>query len=96
MKIKQIFRDKNGNYSAREFVSVISFLWCLVSAISEQFFGHPVNETVFITFAGMTSAGILGYGWDKFSAFTHKPQPVDDRPPFVYPAPTLQDADTDR
>lgn len=95
MKIKQIFRDKAGNYSLREIVGTASFVWILISAAAEQFWGHPVNNTVFITFAGILSSGIFGYSLEKFREFTHKPTPVEDRPPFQYPVTSLEEAQRD-
>jgi len=102
MKIKQIFKDKHGNYSAREIICVIAFVWCVVSAAAEQFGGHPVNETVFVTFAGMASAGFLGYSIDTLKTLTQPKPPLTQEvgpppaPTFIYPTQTLHDVDPDR
>jgi hypothetical protein len=68
--LKDFFRDKDGNYSLRELVLLLSFLAILACWIGEQFFARQVPQFIFYSFVGMVTAGCFGY-----SIETARPRP---------------------
>lgn len=61
----QILRDKNGNFSLREFTVCILLLVLLASWIAQQFFGREIPEFMFFGFASMVAAGVFGYSMER-------------------------------
>lgn len=62
---KQLFKDKNGNFSLREFATALFILVIIISWAARQFFGKEVPEYMFYTFASMIGAGCFGYSLEK-------------------------------
>jgi hypothetical protein len=65
--IRQILRDKDDNYSLREFVIIILLLALLAGWIGQQFFGKHIPDAMFYTFASLVAAGCFGYSIEKRS-----------------------------
>ena len=64
---QQIFKDKNGCYSLREFVIALLIIALMTSWIAMQFFGKEVPEFIFYAFASLIGAGCFGYSLEKKS-----------------------------
>ena len=62
---RQLFKDKNHNYSLRELVVAILLLVLIVSWIGQQFFNKPVTDNMFFTFASLIASGTFGYSFEK-------------------------------
>lgn len=65
MNLSQFFRDKHGNLSFRELCAPILLLTILGSLIGAQFFGQPVEPTMFLTLVGAFSSCQFGYSIEK-------------------------------
>lgn len=65
--ILQILRDKDGNFSLREVITLLYVLMSVVSWIAEQFLGIPIPEHMFYAFISMVAAGTFGYSLEKRS-----------------------------
>lgn len=63
----QILKDKDGNFSLREIVTVIYVLMSIISWVAQQFFGVEVPEYMFYAFISMIGAGTFGYSLEKRS-----------------------------
>jgi hypothetical protein len=63
----QLLKDKDGNFSLREAVTVLYVLMSMVSWIAQQFFGMAVPEYMFYAFISMIGAGTFGYSLEKRS-----------------------------
>lgn len=63
--VKEILRDKNGDFSIRE--CVIAFLVLIITAswIAQQFCGKAVPEFMFYSFTSLIAAGCFGYSIEK-------------------------------
>lgn len=72
MKIKdilhQLIKDKDGNFSLREVITLIYVLMSIISWVSQQFFGMEVPEYMFYAFISMIGAGTIGYSLEKKSS----------------------------
>jgi hypothetical protein len=72
MKIKdiihQLLKDKDGNFSLREVITLIYVLMSIISWVSQQFFGMEVPEYMFYAFISMIGAGTFGYSLEKKSS----------------------------
>lgn len=66
--IRQLFKDKNGNYSLREFVIAILIVALIVSWVGQQFFNKDVPEFMFYSFTSLIAAGCFGYSMEKRTA----------------------------
>ena len=71
MKIKdilhQLLKDKDGNFSLREVITLIYVLMSIISWVSQPFFGMEVPEYIFYAFISMIGAGTFGYSLEKKS-----------------------------
>lgn len=71
MKVKdilhQLLKDKDGNFSLREAVTLTYVLMSIISWMSQQFFGMEVPEYMFYAFISMIGAGTFGYSLEKKS-----------------------------
>lgn len=71
MKIKdimhQLLKDKDGNFSLREVITLTYVLMSIISWVSQQFFGMEVPEYMFYAFISMIGAGTFGYSLEKKS-----------------------------
>ncbi|MBL7922156.1 MAG: hypothetical protein JNJ40_17710 [Bacteroidia bacterium] len=71
MKVKdilhQLLKDKDGNFSLREAVTLTYVLMSIISWVSQQFFGMEVPEYMFYAFISMIGAGTFGYSLEKKS-----------------------------
>ena len=65
--IQQLLKDKDGNFSLREVITIIYVLMSIVSWIAQQFFGAEVPEYMFYAFISMIGAGTFGYSLEKRS-----------------------------
>jgi hypothetical protein len=65
--LHQILKDKDGNFSLREAVTIIYVLMRMVSWIAQQFFGIAVPEYMFYAFISIIGAGTFGYSLEKKS-----------------------------
>lgn len=65
--IHQLLKDKDGNFSLREVITIIYVLMSIVSWIAQQFFGAEVPEYMFYAFISMIGAGTFGYSLEKRS-----------------------------
>jgi hypothetical protein len=63
--IREVLRDKNGDFSLRECVIAILILIILVSWIAQQFFLKAVPEFMFYSFTSLIAAGCFGYSIEK-------------------------------
>jgi hypothetical protein len=63
--IQQLFKDKNGNFSLREFAVAAFILVIITSWAARQFFQLEVPEYMFYTFATMIGTGCFGYSIEK-------------------------------
>lgn len=63
--IKQILRDKNGDFSIREAIIAILIFIIIISWIGQQFFGKAVPEFMFYSFTSLVAAGCFGYSLEK-------------------------------
>jgi hypothetical protein len=59
--VKQILKDKDGNYALRETVTMIFVAVTLISWVAQQFLGIAIPEYMFYSFVGIISAGCFGY-----------------------------------
>lgn len=74
MKVKdilhQLLKDKDGNFSLREAVTLTYVLMSIISWVSQQFCGFEVPEYMFYAFISMICAGTFGYSLEKKSSAT--------------------------
>ena len=63
--LKEIFRDKNGDFSLRECVIALLVLIILTSWFAQQFFGKAVPEFMFYSFTSLVAAGCFGYSIER-------------------------------
>jgi hypothetical protein len=63
----QLLKDKDGNFSLREAITIIYVIISMVSWIGQQFFGIPVPEYMFYAFISIIGAGTFGYSLEKRS-----------------------------
>jgi hypothetical protein len=63
----QLLKDKDGNFSLREAVTILYVLMSMVSWIAQQFFGMAIPEYMFYAFISMIGAGTFGYSLEKRS-----------------------------
>jgi len=63
--IQQLFKDKNGNFSLREFAVAAFILVIITSWVAQQFFGRVIPEYMFYTFATMIGTGCFGYSIEE-------------------------------
>lgn len=75
MKIKdiihQLLKDKDGNFSLRELVTLLYVLMSVISWIGQQFYGIAVPEYMFYAFISMIGAGTFGYSLERKSKTIH-------------------------
>lgn len=62
---KQLFKDKDGNYSMRELVIGLLVAAILISWIAKQFFNKEVPEFMFYSFISLVGAGCFGYSIER-------------------------------
>lgn len=65
--LKNIMRDKTGQFSMRELVVLLFVIATLTAWISEQFFDHKCPEYMFYGFVSLIAAGCFGYTLEKKS-----------------------------
>ena len=65
--IHQLLKDKDGNFSLREVITIIYVLMSIISWIAQQFFGSHIPEYMFYAFISMIGAGTFGYSLEKRS-----------------------------
>lgn len=74
MKVKdilhQLLKDKDGNFSLREAITLTYVLISIISWVSQQFFGREIPEYMFYAFISMIGAGTFGYSLEKKSSAT--------------------------
>lgn len=63
--LAQLLKDKNGNHSLREVVTILFVIVLLVSWIAEQFFEMKMPEYMFYAFVSLVGAGCFGYSIEK-------------------------------
>lgn len=63
--LKEILRDKNGDFSLRECVIAILILIMICSWMAQQFFSKAVPEFMFYSFTSLIAAGCFGYSIEK-------------------------------
>lgn len=61
----QLVRDKNGDYSLREVVTVLLIVVMLLSWIAQQFLGKAVPEFMFYAFTSLIAVGCFGYSLER-------------------------------
>jgi hypothetical protein len=88
--LKQFLKDKDGNYSLREIVILLSFLALLACWVGEQFLGKPAPEYIFYSFVGIVMAGCFGYSIETSLIRLHKTGKTN---PTTIPQGTANDAD---
>jgi len=65
--IHQLLKDKDGNFSLREVITLLYVLMSIISWIAQQFFGQHVPEFMFYAFISMIGAGTFGYSLERSS-----------------------------
>ena len=68
--IHQLLKDKDGNFSLREVITLIYVLMSIISWVGQQFFGVVVPEFMFYAFISMIGAGTFGYSLERKSKGT--------------------------
>lgn len=62
---KDIFKDKNNQYSLREVVIALLVLALLISWVAKQFYNKDIPEFMFYSFTSLIAAGCFGYSFEK-------------------------------
>jgi hypothetical protein len=75
--IKQLLKDKNGDFSLRETVIAILVFIIIVSWAAQQFFGKAVPEFMFYSFTSLVAAGCFGYSLEKKTCTTNDNQSIN-------------------
>lgn len=65
--VQQLLKDKDGNFSLREVITLVYVLMSIISWVAEQFMGYPIPEYMFYAFVSMIGAGTFGYSLEKKS-----------------------------
>lgn len=65
--LKQLFRDKNGDFSLRETIIALFVCVIVVSWAGQQFLGKAVPEFMFYSFTSLVAAGCFGYSLERKS-----------------------------
>ena len=65
--IKQLFQDKDGNYSLREMVVLIFTLVIVASWAGQQFLDKNIPEYMFYSLVSLVGAGSFGYSLERKS-----------------------------
>jgi hypothetical protein len=63
--IRQLFQDKNGNFSIREVVVLVFVLIVIISWLAQQFFGKDIPSFMFCAFVSLIAAGCFGYSLEE-------------------------------
>ena len=63
--LKHLMKDKEGNYSLREAVTLVFVAATLISWIAQQFLGIEIPEYMFYSFVSLIGAGCFGYSLEK-------------------------------
>ena len=63
----QLLKDKDGNFSLREVITLVYVLMTIISWIAQQFFGKTIPEYMFYAFISMIGAATFGYSLEKKS-----------------------------
>jgi hypothetical protein len=63
----QLLKDKDGNFSLREVITLVYVLMSIISWVAQQFFDITVPEYMFYAFISMIGAGTFGYSLEKKS-----------------------------
>lgn len=63
--IKQLMKDKEGNFSLREAVTLVFVAATIISWIAQQFFRITIPEYMFYSFVSIIGAGCFGYSIEK-------------------------------
>jgi hypothetical protein len=66
--LHQFLKDKDGNFSLREGVTLIYVLVSIISWVAQQFFNNAIPEYMFYAFISMIGAGTFGYSLEKKSS----------------------------
>jgi hypothetical protein len=77
--IHQLLKDKDGNFSLREVITIIYVLMSIVSWVAQQFFGAHIPEFMFYSFISMIGAGTFGYSLEKRSRFAKDKQQTENQ-----------------
>lgn len=71
MKVKdilhQLLKDKDGNFSLREAITLTYVLMSIISWLAQQFLGREIPEFMFYAFISMVGAGTFGYSLERKS-----------------------------
>jgi len=63
--IRQLFKDKDGNFSMRELATCLFILITIISWVAQQFFGRDVPEFMFYSIVSLVGAGCFGYSIER-------------------------------
>ena len=66
----QLLKDKDGNFSLREVITLIYVFMSVISWVGQQFFSITVPEYMFYAFISMIGAGTFGYSLERKSKDT--------------------------
>lgn len=65
--LQQLLKDKDGNFSLREVITLIYVFMSIISWVGQQFFGITVPEYMFYAFISIIGAGTFGYSLERKS-----------------------------
>ncbi|MBL7760953.1 MAG: hypothetical protein JNK08_09700 [Sediminibacterium sp.] len=74
--LKDLFKDKNGNYSLREVIIGILTLIVIFSWIGQQFLSRDIPEFMFYSVISLIGAACFGYSLERTT--TNKKNPDHD------------------
>ncbi len=63
----QLLKDKDGNFSLREVITLAYVLMTIISWVAQQFFNKTIPEYMFYAFISMIGAATFGYSLEKKS-----------------------------
>lgn len=69
--IHQLLKDKDGNFSLREVITLLYVFMSIISWVGEQFLGQKIPEYMFYAFISMIGAGTFGYSLERRSKKTN-------------------------
>jgi ABC-type uncharacterized transport system permease subunit len=65
--MRQFLKDKDGNFSLREVISLVYVLMTVIAWLAQQFFGRDIPEFMFYSFISMIGASSFGYSLERKS-----------------------------